>query len=439
MTTRADAPPLTEETVSDLSRSLAEPEWLRRRRLDAWRAYAAMAMPTGLEEEWRRTDLSGLDIEGALAAGEGDGQRPFRLPRDVADTRGLGGLLVLQDGRVAQRWPDEAAGLAFTALADAAADPSLAPIVRERLHALVPATEWKLQALQAALRSGGAFLHVPRGVEVELPLRLVTTAAGRRLFPHLLVVAEAGSSVTLLHESLSPDRADQALVSGAVEVFAGPDARVRFYDVQRWGAGTYGFTTLRARLERGAELVTAMVGLGGRLTRARVDVSLAGEGSRAELLGLSYGRDGQHFDYITLQDHLAPRTTSDLLFKAALDDRASQVWYGTVRIHKGASASDANQTSRNLLLSDSAKAAPIPVLEIEAYDILRCSHGATAGPLDEDQLFYLESRGIDPAAAERLLVEAFFRQVLDRLPDAKLRGRVEKALARKMGSGGGRP
>jgi Fe-S cluster assembly protein SufD len=162
-------------------------------------------------------------------------------------------------------------------------------------------------------------------------------------------------------------------------------------------------------------------------------VELEGEGARADLAGLSFGDGRQHFDYTTLQDHVGPRTASDLLFKAALDDEASEVWYGTVRIRKGASQSDANQTSRNLLLSDHAKAAPIPVLEIEAYDVLRCSHGAAAGPLDEEQRFYLESRGIPAGEAERLLVEAFFQPVLDRMPAAAIRTRIEKALASKIG------
>jgi Fe-S cluster assembly protein SufD len=135
---------------------------------------------------------------------------------------------------------------------------------------------------------------------------------------------------------------------------------------------------------------------------------------------------------VTLQDHIGARTSSDLLFKAALTDRASEVWYGTVRIQKGASMSKANQTSRNLLLSDHAKAAPIPVLEIEAFDVERCSHGATAGPVDQDQLFYLQSRGIPPKEAERLLVEAFFVPALDRIPVASLRERVAAALARKL-------
>ena len=164
-------------------------------------------------------------------------------------------------------------------------------------------------------------------------------------------------------------------------------------------------------------------------------MTLAGEGSRAELLGLSFGDGKQHFDYVTLQDHIAPRTSSDLVFKAALDDEASMVWNGTVRIQKGAGQSEANQTSRNLLLSEHAKAAPIPVLEIEAYDVLRCSHGATAGPLDEDQRFYLESRGIPPAETQQLLVEAFFREVIDRLPESVDRERIEQMVLSKIGTG----
>jgi Fe-S cluster assembly protein SufD len=198
--------------------------------------------------------------------------------------------------------------------------------------------------------------------------------------------------------------------------------------VQRWGEGAYAFSTIRARLDRGASLTAGLIGLGSRLSKTKLEVDLAGEGASAELLGLSLGKGRQHFDYTTLQNHIAPHTSSDLMFKAALDDHSSNVWNGTVRIHKGASQSEANQTSRNLLLSDTAKAAPIPVLEIEAYDVLRCSHGATAGPLDEEQRFYLESRGIPPAEAERLLVEAFFREVIDRLPVESLRESVTATL-----------
>jgi Fe-S cluster assembly protein SufD len=440
---------IDEATVRAVSERQSEPEWLRRRRFDALRIFETMAMPSGLEEEWRRTDISQLDLEGALSRLAGEPQlggvsglleqapkMDSSLTTDpaLAERSGLDGLLIQQGGRTQQRFTS--AGLdprvLFTDLASAATErPEL---VETNLGSIVLPTEWKLQSLAAALWSGGCVVHVPRGVEVELPLRYVMFAGsdGVPLFNHLLIVAEEGSGVTVVQEASSPDGENQALVSGAVEILCGADARVRFFDIERWGKPTYSFSTVRARLARGASVTLASIGLGGRLTRSRIEAILEGEGAEARMLGLSFGDSDQHFDYQTLQEHRAPRTVSDLLFKAALSDRASMVWNGTVRIHKGASGSDANQTSRNLLLSDKAKAAPIPVLEIEQYDILRCSHGATAGPLDEDQLFYLESRGIGRPEAEQLLVRAFFHEVLDRVPAEALRAAIEVAVEAKL-------
>ncbi|HLF77326.1 MAG TPA: Fe-S cluster assembly protein SufD [Dehalococcoidia bacterium] len=405
MTTSTSTPVITEDTIRHISEEAKEPAWLLERRLEALRAYNTMAMPDPLEEEWRRTDLSDFDLDGDLrwdgslaAAFIGDG-----LPHNVT----------------------------FTDLSGAAVDHEA--LVREHLHSLVRPTEWKLGALQAAAWQNGAFLYVPRGVEVEVPLTYEMSGSGSPVAPHLLIVAEEGSSVTVLQNAYSADITSQCLVTGAVEIIAKQDARVHFVELQTWGKNVYAFSTVRARLERGAQLTAGLIGLGGRLTKTRLEVELAGEGASAELLGLTYGDASQHFDYITLQDHVAPRTSSDLMFKAALDGASSEVWTGTVRIQKGAGGSEANQTSRNLLLSPEAKAAPIPVLEIEAYDIQRCSHGASAGPLDEEQRFYLEARGIPPAEAERLLVDAFFQQVIDLLPSDHIREHVERALAAKIG------
>jgi Fe-S cluster assembly protein SufD len=427
MTTKATS--ITEARIRDLSQSHGEPDWLLQRRLDAWRAFEAMAMPNPLEEEWRRTDISRLDLDEALA-GFGRKRAMKRVPRALNAGKGFAGLIVQSEGVNVSEPADLPPGVVFSDLhAAALSQPNL---VNATLHRLVPATDWKLQALQAALWQGGAFVFVPRGVEVALPLRYASTFAGSLLCPHLLVLADEDSSVTIVQDDLSTDGDAQALVSGAVEIYARPNARVRYVNLQRWGGGAFSFSTVRARLEQGAQFSAALIGLGGRLAKTRLDVSLEGEGASAELLGLSFGDTTRHFDYNTLQDHIAPHTSSDLLFKSALTDRSSMVWNGTVRIQRGASQSEANQTSRNLLLSEQAKAAPIPVLEIEAYDVLRCSHGATAGPLDEEQRFYLESRGIPPAETERLLVEAFFHEVLDRLPAESLRADVSRMLIEKL-------
>jgi Fe-S cluster assembly protein SufD len=406
MTTRANAPAITEETIRELSRRQDEPEWLLQRRLDALRAYEAMSLPNPLEEEWRRTDLSRVDFDQALA---GSGAAVF------------------------QREGAPAAGAIFTSLHGAARQHEA--LLRKHLHSLVLPTEWKLAALQGALWEDGALVYVPAGVEVTLPLRYVLQLAGAPAQPHLLIVTEANSSVTVVQDASGGAADGWSLLSGAVEIFAGADSRVRFVDVNRLGSRVAAFSTIRARLDSGAELSAALIGLGGAISRTKLEVELVGAGSRAELLGLAFGDRKQHFDYVTLQDHVAPHTASDLLFKAALDGESSAVWTGTVRIQKTASASEANQTSRNLLLSEHASAAPIPVLEIEAYDVLKCSHGATAGPLDEDQRFYLESRGIPPAEAQSLLVDAFFREVIDRLPEGVDREALQEAISSKIEAG----
>ena len=414
MTSRADAPPITEDIVRDLSAKLEEPEWLLERRLDAFRAYAAMSMPDPLEEEWRRTDISGLDLEAAL-----------RLPNSATSHWQAGGFnpAVYAKGTLPHEFYfGDLDGARYYHEAE----------IRERLHTLVKPTEWKLGALQAALQQKGTLVYVPRNVTVEVPLEHILEGVGGPVASHVLIIAEANSSVTFVRNSISGDGGAQSLALDAVEIFAAPDARVSFVDVQRWGDSVYSFSTIRAHLDRGASLSAALVGLGGRLAKTKLEVSLAGEGASAELLGVTFGDGKRHFDYVTLQDHIAPHTSSDLMFKAALDGSSSEVWNGTVRIQKGASQSEANQTSRNLLLSDKAKAAPIPVLEIEAYDVLRCSHGATAGPLDEEQRFYLESRGIPPAEAERLLVEAFYREVIDRIGNESVREKIDALLIEKL-------
>jgi Fe-S cluster assembly protein SufD len=222
-------------------------------------------------------------------------------------------------------------------------------------------------------------------------------------------------------------------VSGAVEIFGGDGAKVEYYNVNRWGDNVYNFNTVRAVLGRDAEFVAGVAGIGSKLTKMRVDVEMPQPGARTELLGVTYGDGDQHFDYNTLQNHVGDHTISDLQFKAALDGSASLAWYGITRINPGAGGSEANQTSRNLLLSEHAKAAPIPILEIEAYDVSKCSHGATAGPVDENELFYLEARAIPRRTAEQMLVEGFFADVIDRFPNAQVRERVMDAVLEKLG------
>jgi Fe-S cluster assembly protein SufD len=208
---------------------------------------------------------------------------------------------------------------------------------------------------------------------------------------------------------------------------------VEYYSVNRWGDNVYNFNTVRAILGRDAEFTGVAAGIGSKLTKMRFDVEMPQAGARTELLGVTFGNEDQHFDYNTLQNHVGSHTISDLQFKSALTDSASLVWYGITRINPPAGGSEANQTSRNLLLSEHAKAAPIPILEIQAHDVSKCSHGATAGPVDENELYYMESRAIPRRTAEQMLVEGFFATVTDRIPNADVRESIMDAVAEKLG------
>jgi Fe-S cluster assembly protein SufD len=436
----AQAPQLTRNIVEALSARFREPEWLLKRRLEAWRLFEEAPMPDPLSEEWKRTDATRLTLDGLLPYAAADAiEDAAGLPRELRslwdEREELAGRVVQRESDVvfARLDPELARrGVVVSDLHSAARDHEA--LVREHMASRVSPAEWKYQSLHGALWSGGCFVYVPQGVELELPvdyaMGFVTPQLG--LFPHLLIVAEANSKVTVVQESFSPAVAGLNVIAGAVEVVAREGAQVRFVDVQRWGPSVQDFATMRATLERGASFQAVLLGLGASLTKLRLDVLLDGERSRAELLGLFFGDADQHFDYDTRQDHVAPRTESDLLFKAALKGRSAFNWNGVVDVRKTASEASANQTSRNLLLSGEASASPTPVLEISAFDVKRCSHGATVGPVDREQLFYLQSRGIPAEEAERMLIDGFFAEVLERVPSERLLRRVQAVLQTKQ-------
>ncbi|MHB8515100.1 MAG: Fe-S cluster assembly protein SufD [Dehalococcoidia bacterium] len=436
---------ITRASVEEVAARRDEPAWLRERRLDAWRLYEAMDFPDPSDEEWRRTDVRAMTFEDArpLSASApiaGASQLPeaLRSAWDEADT--VAGRIIQHDSDVVYtQLADDlrAQGVILTDLHTAAREhPDL---VQRYLSVAVEPGEWKYLALNAALWSGGCFLYVPQGVVIERPVHLSLASASESLalFPHTVIVAEEGSSVSFIDETVSPDQAPKTFVSGAVEIYAADGAQVEYYAVNRWGHNVYNFKTVRAILGRDARILALAAGVGARVTKMRIDTRMPEPGASAQLLGITFGDRDQHFDYNTLQDHIGPHTTSDLQFKAAMTGESSMVWYGITRIEPTASASAANQTSRNLLLSEHAKAAPIPILEIQAFDVLKCSHGATAGPVDEDELFYLEARAIPHDVAEQMLVEGFFLDVIDRVPSERLRARLTRTVLAKTGGSAG--
>lgn len=437
-----------EETLTErrfdkdaLPASSGEPAWARTLREDALGAYEALPTPSQETEEWRYTDLSDLDLESfapfapGRAAENLDDVDPAILEA-MGEVGDRAGLLIQHNSQTATAHlgPEPAErGVVFSSLDAAMAEhPDL---VEKRLHAAVPADRTRFTALHAAFRTGGVFLYVPRNVAVEVPLQAVTylDADGAAVFPHTLIVAEEGSEVTFLDRFLSPDLGS-ALSNAVTEISVGPGAHVRYVSLQDWGEGVTHLAVQRAHLDRDATIHSLSVAFGGALSRTEVESVLGGPGGTSEMLGVYFTDGAQHFDHRSLQDHAAPHCTSDLLYKGALKDRSRAVYSGLIAVRPGAQKTDAMQTNRNVVLSERSKANSIPNLEIEANDV-RCGHASSVGPVDEDELFYLQSRGIPRVEAERLIVKGFFQEVLDRVGLEEVRESVDRAIDNEIRRG----
>ena len=419
----------TTTSVEELAYLHGEPGWLRARRRDAFATYERLPLPSRSDEEWRRTDIRGLNLEAFEPFERADGAAPADPIADVAGVlrqRGSEPGVVELEPALATR------GVLFMPLAQAAKEhPDL---VQRHLFTEVQSDRDKFAALHAALFSGGTFLYVPDGVVVDKPLvsQFWSSGGGAAVLPHTLIIAGRGCSFNYLDEFLSPDLDRPALTSGSAEVFAGEGSSVGYLALQRWGRHAWQFADQRVRAERDATVRLVAVGLGGRFAKNRIEASLTGPGASAELKALYFGSGQQFFDFHTLQQHRVGHTTSDLLFKGALSDEARSVYAGLIRIEPRATRSDAYQANRNLLLSKKAKAHSIPMLEILNNDV-RCTHGATIAPVDPEHIFYLQSRGIPAATAERMIVHGFFGQVLERIPVQQARDLVEQELESRIG------
>lgn len=418
------------------SRLEDNPEWLRERRLDAWSIWERTPLPTTRLEEWRYTDPKKLRWDRVTPALPGSGGDVPQAAREALAGRVASGRAIQVDAASASIELDEdlrAKGVQLLDLGSAAREHG--DLVRQYLAIrAAPATAGKFAALNASLWDAGVFLYVPRGVRIERPIRVLRwiTEPGFAQFPRTLIIAAEGSQVAFVEEFASPDFDEPAFSCGAAEIFAGPAAAVTYVGLQRWGRGVRHLATQRTIAGRDANLDTLTVNLGGTVARIDLAASLEGAGARSDMLGLYFGERDQHFDHVTRQDHRVANATSDLLFKGALDDRAQAVFRGLIKVFPKAQRTDAYQTNRNLLLSRDAQATSLPNLEIEADDV-RCSHAATVGHLDAEELFYIMSRGVPRREAERLVVFGFFGEVLDRLPLPGVVDELRAAIEGKIG------
>jgi Fe-S cluster assembly protein SufD len=427
----------TAEAVADLLRRRDEPDWMRERRQEAWRAYEQIPMPTRQDEEWRRTDLRALRLDQVEPNGAAHPHRGELLPATERDAP-LAGFLGFHDAQlVERRLADEWAGRGVILTDLATAIREHADLVRDHfMTRCVPPSDSKFAALHGAFWDNGTFLYVPRGVVVTDPLRVVVSAdlAGRASLPHTLIILGEGSQATFVEEVVSPESEQQGFSSRVTELFLGPAAHLDYANVQHWGRSVFDFHTERALLEKDSTLVLRSIEMGSQLSKGRVETIMRGPGSTARLIGLYLGDGQQHLDRYTLQDHLAPNATSDLLFKGVLTDRARSVYSGLIRVRPHAQKTDAYQQNRNLLLSRTARADSIPNLEIGANDV-RCTHGATVGKVDEEELFYIMCRGLTRVEATRLIVEGFVDPQIEELPIAGLRESLRREIGARVAAG----
>ena len=427
----------TEDAFHRFMKGRDEPSWLVERRQEAFARFRAFPWPSAREEEWRRTDIRGLKLDAFAPPVAGEPVAEVRAAFDelwqTLSSHYATGIAHINGALAREPDPSRLGGAIFVDLDRAVKDH---PEILDRYlltQAVTPGDDL-FAALHAAFWTSGSLLYVPKGVKLEAPLfSLIGLGQGGSVnLSHTLIVLEDGAEATLVRETAGRGRGQApAFHAGALEVFLAQGARLRVVNIQNWDDATWHFSRERALVGRDAALQWTVGGLGSRLAKVNQEVVLAGPGADAQVNGVMFTTGRQHLAYFTRQDHVSHHTTSDLLYKGGLKGQSRIVWKGMIRVEKDAQRTDAYQKNDNLVLSGSARADSIPGLEIEANDV-RCTHGATAGRVDEDMIFYAAARGIPRETAVRLIVEGFFADVYDRITVEPVRETLRQAVATKL-------
>jgi Fe-S cluster assembly protein SufD len=419
----ASQPALSRSAVEELAELRQEPPWLRQIRLRAFDAFERLPTPDQRTEGWRRTSLRGLPLEASQPMPSQDTRSI--VPDDTLARQAGANLFAYRNG-LAMREDSLDTGWVMD-LQEALQEPLLAMRIEKHFAKVVPPELDRFTALHYAFFNAGVVVFIPRGTPIEEPVWVNYTFDQPQLAPlvHTLIIVDDESEVRVIEDY----QGGAGVASGVVEQVVGANATLRYVHLQRWAPDVWSFSTQRAQLGQDASLRTLNVALGGRLARNTVQVSLEGRGSQADLLGIVRGDERQHVDFQTLQDHYGDQTRSDLVIHDALRGRASANFTGLIRINPSARQTASSQEQKNILLSDHAKADSDPKLEILNNDVIRCTHGAAVGPVDEELVFYLQSRGLDRPSAEQLIVEGFFRSVLDKLELPSIQDSLWAAIA----------
>src|SRR5438128_12324161 len=435
LTEKKDAPrPILSGPVE--SREL--PDWFREQQCEAWKQFQSLPSPTRKDQLWRFSSVNLLDLTPFKFGGTlSDNDRDTILEQSrgldkVAARLIFAGDQLIQRDVVSDQLKKR--GVIFQPLERALVEH--ADLFRKHFMSQ-PAVlgSAKFAALHKAFVSSGTFLFVPRGVEIELPIQIFHWLRGENMsiFPHLLLVTDELAKVTVIEHFASCDKKAAGFACGVNDLIAGPGAKVTYVCAQNWGENVRALQMNTTTVDHDASAMSLNLHLGGRYSRFESLSRLVCEGARSDLLAVAVATNEQEFDARTLQDHISPHTASDLLYKNALDDRARCTFGGLIRVEPHAHFTDAYQKVRNLLLSDDSEANSMPGLEILA-DNVRCTHGATSGQINEDEMFYLHSRGIPTKVAQRLIVTGFLNEVIQRLDQPSiadyLRGLIDQKFAR---------
>ena len=435
--------PFDRDTVTSASARAGDPDWLREARLEAFARFESLPWPDQTLEEWKHTDIRGLDL-GAFDALPAEHPAASGLD-DVPDQiRALAigqkgdrhGLAIQIDGdvvhlRLAPGLAEK--GVVFGPASEVAA--THGDHVRDTFgRAGASDHEAKFAALNHAFALGGVFLYVPRGVVVDKPIQSVRwiSRGGIAIFPRIIIVADEGAEVTYIDHHASAALDAESLNVSAIEIYAHQNARVTYVAVQDFAQQVWRFSQLRAIVERDATVRALDASFGGKLSRSIAQAVMEGQGGHAELLGLAFGDHAQHIDSRTLQLHRGPNTSSQVYYKTALKGTARAVYSGLVDLEKEGLMADAQQANRNMLLSDGAIADASPFLEIKTSEVARATHAVSVGRPDAEVLFYMASRGIDPVEAEKLYVTSFFQEIIDRVRVPEIRETLEAAIEAEL-------
>jgi Fe-S cluster assembly protein SufD len=392
------------------------PAWFRDQQRAAWAKFESLPFPNRKDQAWRFSSVNALDLS-RFQQGSGLTHAEISnvLDRSVA-LEEVAGRLIFADGQLLRR------------------DPLAEDLFRRHFMAQPAALgSAKFAALHEAFVTSGTFVYVPKGVEVELPIEIFHWLHGENasVFPHTLLIADELAKVTVIEHFRSAYSDRAGFSCGVNDLVVGRGAKLNYVCTQNWNEKALAIQINSTSVAREASALSLNVHLGGAYSRFEGLSRLAGEGARSDMLSVSVGDNAQEFDTRTLQDHLSPHTTSDLLYKNALTDRARNTFGGLIRVEPHAHFTDAYQTVRNLLLSDDAEANSMPGLEILA-DNVKCSHGATSGQISEDEMFYLLSRGIPAPVAKQLLVSGFLNEVVDRLDHPAITTLVHELIEAKF-------